>query len=324
MTDSSLLMPEEPWLIDVHQHFVPDFYRAEVVSSGRNIPPWVNWDKQSALDFMDQNLVQKGLLSITTPGVNFGDTAAGRKLARKVNDTAADLAQAHKGRFGAFASLPLPDVEGSLQEIEYSLDTLVLEGVVLLSSQHDGSYLGDSKYDSIMEELNRRKAVVFVHPGTPIFYKDVQLEVSIGAGEYVFDTTRAIMNLVWSGTAHRCPDIKFIFSHAGGTLPSISWRVDSLFDNLDIEHKEKHFPLGAMAYFKRFNYDLAQSTSPASIAALQELIPKSQMFYGSDFPFAPKPLLEASNKMFYQSTFLQEQERMLIGRKNALSMFGDD
>ncbi len=322
MTEQSSTLPSEPWVIDVHQHFVPDFYREALSAAGVDpfaIPPWVRWDKQSALDFMDRLMIKKGYLSITDPGVNFGDDSAARKLSREVNDAAAELAKSHPDRFGGFASLPLPDVDGSLKEIEHSLDTLNMDGVVLMSSQCDGSYLGDPKYDAVMDELNKRKAVVFVHPATPIVSKGIQLEMPTAAIEYVFDTSRAILNLVWSGTAHRCPDIKFIFSHAGGTLPYVSWRAGSVVDN--IPRKEKFYPLGAMEYFKRFNYDLALSSSPYAIGALQELVPRSQIFFGSDFPYAPNPMPDVTKEMFDTTKFFSNQDRLTIGRDNAVSMF---
>ncbi len=325
MTDNITTIPADPWLIDVHQHFVPDYYRTALSDAGVNphaIPPWVHWDVQSAIDSMDRMMIRKGIVSITDPGVNFGDDAAARTLARQVNETAAELAQLHPNRFGGFASLPIPDVDGSLKEIEYSLDTLGLDGVVLMSSQHDGSYVGDPKYYPVMDELNRRKAVVFVHPAAPIFAREMTLDIPVAAGEFVFDTSRAILNLVWSGTAHRCPDIKFVFSHAGGTLPFFSWRAASVIDN--IPRREEFFPLGAMEYFKRFNYDLALSAAPYAVAAIRELVPSSQLFFGSDLPFAPDPMPERTKQLFDTSEFFTTQERLQIGISNPEKLLAKD
>ncbi len=320
MTDQPSNLPTEPWLIDVHQHFLPDFYRSALSKAGVEsfVPPWVRWDVQSALDFMDRSMIKKGYLSITDPGIHFGDYMSARELARSVNEAGADLNRLHPDRFGCFAILPLPDVDGALEELDYALDTLRADGVVLFSSQQDGSYLGDAKFDAIMDELNRREAVVFVHPATPLFAKELQIDIPVPVAEFVFDTSRAILNLVWSGTAHRCPDIKFIFSHAGGTLPYISWRCSSVMDNMP--RKKECFPLGAMEYFKRFNYDLTLSASPNAIAALRELAPRSQLFFGSDFPFAPSPSRDENKEMFDASKFLTDQDRLVIGRENAVSM----
>ncbi len=315
-------LPNEPWIIDVHQHFVPDFYRKALSTAGVDphaIPPWVRWDTQSALDFMDKGKIKKGFISITDPGVNFGDNAASRKLARDVNDEAAKLAQLHPTRFGGFASLPLPDIDGSLAEIEHSLDALGMDGVVLMSSQCDGTYLGDPKYDALFDELNRRKAVVFVHPATPLTSKALPLTAPMAAAEYVFDTSRAILNLVWSGTAQRCPDIKFIFSHAGGTLPYIAWRISSVIDN--IPKREKFYPLGAMEYFKRFNYDLALSSNPHAVASLKQLVPNEQIFFGSDFPYAPMPMPVVNGDIFNRTELFSDQERLIIGQDNPAKLF---
>ncbi len=324
MTSQSTKLPSEPWIIDVHQHFIPDLYRRALKEANVDpfaIPPWAKWSPQMALDFMDQRLIKKGIVSITDPGVNFGDNIAARKLAREVNEIAADLAQQHPQRFGGFASLPLPDVDGALEEITYSLDVLKLDGVVLLSSQCDGTYLGDAKFDSVMDELNTRKATVFVHPASPQTSKGILLDMPTAAVEYVFDTTRAILNIVWSGTAHRCPDIDFIFSHAGGTLPFVSWRASSVIDNIPV--KEKHFPLGAMEYLRRFNYDLALSSSEQAIAALQQLVPNKNILFGSDFPFAPDPMPALNTKLFNQTSFFSNQDRLLIGSETPLRLLSN-
>lgn len=321
MSEQSAGIPTEPWLIDVHQHFFPEIYQTALNNAGINIfelLPWLSWDLQSALDFMDQSLIKKAYLSITDPGIHFGDNPAARKLARSVNEAGADLIRSHPDRFGCWAILPLPDVDGSLEEIEYSLDTLGLGGVVLMSTQNDGSYLGDAKYDSIMEELDRRNAIVFVHPSTPFYAKDLQIDYPPPLAEFVFDTSRAILNLVWSGAAHRYKNIKYIFSHAGGTLPYISWRCAGVMDNLP--RKDEFFPLGAMEYFKRFNYDLTLSSAPYSLAGIQEMVPNSQLFFGSDFPYAPSHLREKNNEMFNTSKFLSDQDRLLIGSTNVRSL----
>tara|TARA_R110000765_G_scaffold410778_1_gene509571 strand:- start:216 stop:1310 length:1095 start_codon:yes stop_codon:yes gene_type:complete len=316
----STRIPTEPWLIDVHQHPIPKLYidalRAAGLEDAGGVP-FPKWDAQSALDFMDQTLIRKAYPSISTPGVHFGDDAVARSLARAVNEHAATLTQAHPDRFGGFASLPLPDVEGSLREAEYALDVLKLDGVVLLTSQSDGSYVGDPKYHALMDELNRRKAVVFVHPTVPVTSKDIQTGVPGFIGEFVFDTTRAILNLVWAGTAHRCPDIKFIFSHAGGTLPYLTWRAITM-DRYP--QKEQNFPLGSLEYFKRFYYDLALSTAPYVMASILELMPREHLFFGSDYCFAGPDRVAIVKDMFDRSTHLSDEDRLVIGRENAMGL----
>lgn len=319
--NDDLGVPTEPWLIDVHYHIVPDVYREGLInagidlSGGIEIPPW---SEQIALDAMDELMIEKAYTSVSSPGVHFGDDRKARSLSRSVNEVAATLKQRNPDRFGGWASIPLPDVDGSLRELDYALDTLKLDGVVLMSSQSDGRYLGDAQFDAFMAELNRRKATVFVHPTTPVSSKDIIIDVPGFVGEFVFDTTRAILNLVWSGTAHRYPDIKFIFSHAGGTLPYIAWRASTM-DTFE-EPREANFPLGMMAYFKRFYYDLALSTAPYALNSLRTLVPREQVFFGSDFPFAPMPLIKQVSNMGLNSEGITAEDRLVVGRKNALRL----
>jgi predicted TIM-barrel fold metal-dependent hydrolase len=187
--------------------------------------------------------------------------------------------------------LPLPDVKGALLELEHALDVLRLDGVVLLASQSDGRYPGDPAFDELMAELDRRSAVVFVHPAVPKSSESLRLEIPGFAAEFTFDTTRAAFNLIWTGTVERRPSIRFILSHAGGTVPYIAWRF--ALTNVLPPMRERA-PQGAMHYLKRFYYDTALSANPHALRSLQELVPPEQILFGSDFPFAPEAITRAS------------------------------
>ena len=174
---------------------------------------------------MDRQGIATAVTSISAPGVHFGDANAARELARRCNELSAKLVADHPTRFGAFAILPLPDVKGALLELEYALDVLKLDGVVLLTSHSDGRYLGDPLFDDVMAELDRRSAVAFVHPVVPKTSESIRLDVPGFAAEFVFDTTRAAINLIWSGAMERWPNLRIILSHAGGTTPYLAGRI---------------------------------------------------------------------------------------------------
>jgi predicted TIM-barrel fold metal-dependent hydrolase len=266
---------------------------------------------------MDRHGIQAAVMSISSPGVHFGDAAAARDLARRCNEIAARMVSDHTGRFGSFATLPLPDVDGALRELEHALDTFHLDGVVLLASQHDGRVLGDPAFDELFAELDRRRAVVFVHPTIPKSSERIPIRVPGFAAEFTFDTSRAILNLIWSGTAERCPNVRLIFSHAGGTAPFLAWRW-SLLDFLP--GTLERAPRGVMHYLKGFFYDTALSASPHALRSLCELVPPTQILFGSDFPFAPEPVTHLSVAGLAEYDAFDEAARRAIERDNALSL----
>src|SRR5665213_2801149 len=211
-------------IIDVHQHYVSPDYLALL---GRKHlgggPQWKDYTPARNLADMDKAGIATSMISPTAPSVWFGDVEESRKAAREVNEYGAKMASDYKGRFGLFTSLPVPDVDGSLKELEYGFDTLKAEGVAMLTS-YDNKWLGDKAFAPLFDELNRRKAVVYTHPLAIACCTNLIQGVQSQIAEYPADTTRAILSLIASGAVTRCPDIKFIFSHAGGTLVSIAGR----------------------------------------------------------------------------------------------------
>jgi 6-methylsalicylate decarboxylase len=271
----------KPHRIDVHHHHTPPPYVAALTA--RNIPgPVRDWTPEKSLADMDKAGVATALTSITTPAVRFLDDAGARKVARECNDYSAKLAADSKGRFGVFAAMPMPYVEGTLHEIAYALDTLKADGIALLTSYGD-KWLGDPAFAPVMEELNRRKAVVYTHPTTATCCGNLIPDVPDAIIEWGTDTTRTIASLVFSGTAARLRDMKIIFSHGGGTLPFLTER----FLRLPQANKNlaARVPNGVEAELKRFYYDTAQASHPYALASLTRLIPVSQIVFGTDFPY---------------------------------------
>lgn len=314
-------MPAAPHLIDVHHHILPSVYMEALAGIGIATAggvPFPAWDPAATLGVMDRNDIACAITSISAPGVHFGDDAFARDLARRCNEISAELVRAHPSRFGGFAVLPLPDVEGSLVELEYALDTLRLDGVVLLSSQSDGRYLGDPLFDELMAELDRRQTVAFIHPTVPVTSQTIRLDVPGPILEFTFDTTRAALSLIWHGTVERFPNIRFILSHAGGTVPFLAWRM-SLLD-LSPQMKDRA-PRGVGHYLRRFYYDTALSANPHALRSVAELVPPSQVLFGSDYPFAPEPVTEISVAGLQKYDGFDSSARTAVGRGNAFALF---
>jgi 6-methylsalicylate decarboxylase len=303
--------------IDIHQHFLPPFYLAALAEHGIRVGaelPFLEWDVQSTLELMDRHDIATAIVSISEPGVYFGDALSARKLARRCNEYAADLTREYPTRFGAFAILPLPDVDFALQELEYALDTLRLDGVVLLSNS-DGRYPGDPLFNELFSELQRRKTVVFIHPAVPAINRHLQLDLPPFLVEFVFDTTRAIVNLLYSGTLDRCPAIRFITAHAGGTVPYLAHRIAMGQVMLS------GAPQGTITYLKQLYYDVALSTSPYVLYSLQELVDASRLLFGSDYPFAPEMATDFVIRGLKRHYEFDETARVMIERENALALF---
>ncbi len=303
-------------IIDVHQHFVsPDYLALLMRKRMGGGPQWKDYTPAKHVEDMDKAGIATSMISPTAPAVWFGDVEESRKAAREINEyAAAKMVGVYKGRFGLYTALPFPDVEGSLKEIEYGFDTLKADGVAILTS-YDNKMLGDKLFAPLFDELNRRKAVVYTHPLALACCGTLVEGVAPQILEYPSDTTRAIMSLIVSGTATRCPDIKFIFSHAGGTLTSIAGRFLGPAGNGDALAKAAE-PNSRLYHLRRFYYDTAQSTNPPLMQALKLLVPTSQIVFGTDFPFANGVAQLAG----LQSCGLSAAELRGIYRDNAVKM----
>lgn len=304
--------------IDTHHHIFPPSYLAR--ERDRILAPapgyttqLTEWTPQKALDAMDANGIATAVTSISTPGIWFGDVESTRTLARECNEFAARMSGDHKGRFGIFAALPLPHVDNSLAEIAYAADVLGVDGFGLVTNYGD-ILPGDARLAPVFDELNRRKAVVYFHPTAAHCCINHATGLPPAILEFPFDTTRAIASLLTSGTLTRCPDIRFIFSHGGGTMAMLAGRVARVM-GARRELAEK-VPNGAMHELRKLYYDLVSINTPAAFQAVRSLVEVPQMLFGSDFPYwSPSVAVEELRKIG-----LSETDIAAVERENALRL----
>jgi predicted TIM-barrel fold metal-dependent hydrolase len=299
----------------VHRHFFPPEFIAAAIEKYRSRERAIvsEWTPEKAITDIDKNGITAAVLSIITPRIWFGDAEASRILARTCNEFATQLVSQNPTRFGFFAAIPLPDTEGSLREIAYSLDRLGADGIGLMTSYGD-KWLGDTAYTRVFNELNRRKAIVYIHPTVADCCRDLMSDVPAPLIEFPHDTTRAIASLIYSGTFERCPDIRFIFSHAGGTMPMLAGRISqlgTLFGN------DKKVPSGVEYELKRLYYEIANSANRPAMSALMNLVPTSRILLGTDSPFVPTAV--TTNGI--TNLGLSEKDLQAMKRDNALALF---
>ena len=274
----SALGAAKPTVIDVHHHLFPpslaDYLRGKVQD-------FVLAGADRSLAEIDAAGTVSAVISYpASDTLNLPETLLAPMIS-KANDFAMSLVGKHRGRYGLFASLPMPHVDASLREIAHVFDELRADGV-LLNVSYQSRYLGDPVFAPVLEELNRRKAVVYTHPGTADCCRNLVPGVHDSIVEFETDTARTIASLLFSGTAERCPNIRFIFSHAGGTMPALIER----FRNAHRANPKltEAMPRGAESYIKAFHYDTAQAANSMGLGALLQLVPVSQVMFGTDFP----------------------------------------
>jgi 6-methylsalicylate decarboxylase len=307
-----------PHRIDVHHHFLPPAYvarkREQVIRISSGIDSVLHWVPQRSIEAMDEHGIETSFLSLSAPGVWFGDAEEARSLARLCNDYAAEAKSDHRGRFRFFAVLPFPDVEGSLREIAYAFDTLGADGVGLFTN-YAGKYLGDASLFPLYEELNRRKAAVYVHPILAPCCAGLQPAIPPAFLEFPFDTTRSVTSLLYSGALERFPDIRFIFSHGAGAVPMLVERIAAIATLPRSEVVPVQDPVGQL---RRIYVDTASITNPAAFGAARALLPIEHILFGTDYPYTPPQLgLQGIPRLG-----LSQSETRLIERDNALRLLG--
>jgi predicted TIM-barrel fold metal-dependent hydrolase len=308
--------------IDVHHHLIPAPYAKAIDAAGYGSVAGVerpDWSPEISLDLMDRHGIDVAITSVSAPGVHLGDDRQARELARSCNETSAQLVVDHPGRFGAFACLPLPDLDGALEEASYALDVLGADGLVLLSSHSDGSYLGNPRFDELLAELDRREATVFIHPAIPTIASSIPVEIPVFAMEFTFDTTRAAFNLAYTGALERFPNITWILSHAGGTVPYLVSRFSLLW--LREPDLAERAPAGGTEYLARMYYDTALSANPHALSSLAELVGWDHVLFGSDFPFAPELATAVSIMSLDADERFDDASRAQVMHQNARRLF---
>jgi predicted TIM-barrel fold metal-dependent hydrolase len=305
--------------IDVHFHLIPPFYSDAVYAEGRGpaIGKYPDWTPALALDVMDAHGVEVALTSLAQPGVGFGTQESAQLLARRCNEYAAELVARWPRRFGAFVTVPMWSTQGALDEIAHCLDALAFDGVSLFAS-YGGKFLGDPAFDPVLEMLNERAAVVFVHPGLHPSSQGLALAWPGFVMEYLFDTTRAVVNLVFSGAIKRFPRVRFILPHAGGLVPYFAWRlsVSPMIDQRLPQLSRDQIYAG----LAHFWYDNALAPGEQTFGALDHVARPERIVFGTDYPFAnPRVIAEAVRT--HESGFLPDARRAAIDRGNALALF---
>lgn len=350
-----------PGAVDVHHHAVPREYadalgRLGVTKGlGVRLP---RWDAGSSLRVMDAHGIAAAVLSISAPGVYFpevdGALEVAEQLAHRTNEICAAVIADHPGRFGAFATLPLPDVDAALEELAHALDELGLDGVVLLSN-YDGYYLGDPRFDRLFAELDRRQTVVFVHPQSPPAAPGSHLNLPEAMLDVCFDTTRTAFSLIVNGTTKRHPNVRFVLAHAGGAVPYLAARVgitasmledlkgaapvvaDGLGRIFSISHrlaermpeqldyylrfKRNVLPEGPDHFLRRFYYDTALAASPHAFASLLTVADTSHILFGTDYVFATEAAVPTTIRGVLDHSGFTPQDIDAIGHRSALALF---
>ena len=322
----------KPHRIDFHCHPVPPAWLAFLKAQRAPMPANNPWTLSKHLEDMDRAGVGTSLLSLVSPGVWHGaDLQAIRAVTRQANEFVAKLGVDYPGRFGNFAALPLPDIDGSLHEVEYAFDVLKADGICM-RTPYGYTWHGDPVFGPLYQELNRRRAVIFTHPQDTPWSEGLVPGVSTEAMiEYGTHTTRTIVSLLESGTAARYPEIRWVFAHAGGTMPFLLSRIigrkmsmgpDGLVI-LDSTDRAREDGAGKLAQIRRFFYDTAQQTNPVALNALRRVVPVSQIVFGTDYPESAsggraEPLLDHAAGL---AGVFSGAELRAIESDNALKLF---
>jgi 6-methylsalicylate decarboxylase len=274
--------------IDVHHHIVPPRWLAEererMATRAMDFNFVARWTPAMSLEAMDRNAIATAVTSISTVIVRPNEPDAAHALARDCNEFAARLSRDHPGRFGMFALLPLPHIDQCLREIDYAASVLKADGFKLQTNYED-KWPGDPAFAPVFDELNRRKAAIFFHPTVATCCMGLLPGINAPLMEYPFDTTRAIASLMFGGTFQRCPDIRFIFAHGGGTMPMLAHRIGNLVrSRKDLADK---LPNGILPELRKLNFDVVSVTNPPAMAALLKLTTPARLLFGSDCPYVP-------------------------------------
>jgi predicted TIM-barrel fold metal-dependent hydrolase len=308
--------------IDVHAHFLPEVYaqalaRADLktLDGGFPVPAW---SAAAALEMMDRQQIATAMVSLSSPSAHFLPPAERPGLVAEVNDAGAELVRVNPGRFGYFATLPMPDIVASLAELRRAFDELGVDGVVLQTNT-DGVYLGAPSFAPIFEELDRRKATLFLHPTSPACFEALGLGRPAPLLEFPLDTTRTIVDLLYARTLQTHPDIKVIVPHGGAALPALVARI-AAFANVPFIEPRPTSEAEVFATLERLYYDVALSAHPVPFAALRRMAPITQILFGSDWPFTPEAGVARNIHQLAEAS-LSEAEARAIARDNAERVF---
>lgn len=311
-------------IIDVHAHSMSPAWIDLLAGKSAPNPPRFEgcdipaWNAEAAIDVMDRHEIEAMVLSnpIGTKDLSLEEAVP---LARRMNEELADILARYPKRFGAFAALPLQDMDATHAELEYALDTLGFDGVCLQTS-FDGAYPGDPRFEPMFAELDRRGSTAFVHPATPLNAEAIRLPIITGILEYPSDTTRAVVSFVLSGMQRRYPNMNYIATHGGGTLPFLAHRIAFVTGRRGTGYEAQLDYASVMAGFRNIHYDLTIATDKAQLLAMREFVPVQQLLMGFDYPMVAAPHIQPMLRGVLDSGLFSDSEIALIARQNALRL----
>jgi 6-methylsalicylate decarboxylase len=306
--------------IDTHHHILPDFFWRDTNNPHApvgGLAP-LQWSKEAMIYFMDDAGIDVAVMSVSTPGVHIGDSQRARSLARRCNELAAELVHERPDRFASFACIPLPDIDASLEELSYAFDVLGLDALVLFTNSN-GVYLGDTALEPVFEELERRKAVVFVHPNPSPDVVAHSLGLPDNLIDFPTDTNRAVAHMHYTNRFARTPNVKYIFSHAGGSIPYLAARLAIIDEMAFIPGSEERGAVASM--FRRMYWDTALAASDPVLRMLRDIVGIDQVLYGTDFPYLRRDLAVDSKQRILESSELNDSEKRAILGGNASRLF---
>jgi len=306
--------------IDTHHHMLPEFFfeaTNEKANPVGGLKPQA-WTPERSLAFMDEAEIDIAVTSISTPGIELPDLLASKELARKCNDFAAMLVAKYPRRFGALGSVPMPDIDDAIEEVVYALDVLKLDGVVLFTNSQ-GIYLGDKRMKPLFKELQRRKATVFIHPNASPDPVAHALGLTDNLIDFPGDTTRAIAQLHYGGTFAETQDVKYVFSHAGGTAPYLAGRF-AIVDELKIMGDSSVTGTSAES-FRRLYWDTALAWSDPVLNTLRHIAGMDKVVFGTDYPYARNALAVKGMLKIKTNPDLSAEEKTQVFGGNALELF---
>lgn len=281
--------------IDIHAHamlpaYIDGLKKLGIDPMAEEGFPLPQWSADAHLAFMADAGIDYTVLSLATPHIYNGDEQLTCEIARQINVETADLCRQYPDKFGFVATVPFPSIDGSLREIAYAMDKLGALGVKVPSNAQ-GIYLGDERWEKIFEELNRRKALVIVHPSpAPELPRQGTVTGRVMAlYEYPADTTRAMVNLLASGMLARYPQVRVVVPHCGSFLPYMKQRAKAMFQML--AGMKMMEPVDMEQSFSSLYFDLAGDPMPDALPMLLQITDKEHILYGSDYPYVPAKAL---------------------------------
>jgi 6-methylsalicylate decarboxylase len=318
-----LTTPEErdvTFTVDIHHHLIPDFYRAATEHDGQSVGGVVpaDWSQATALSFMNDAGIDVAIASISAPGVHLGDDAEALDLARRCNDFLAEMVRDRPDRFGGFAILPLPDVDAALGELTRALDELRLDGVVLMTNAL-GHYLGEPLYRPLFDELQRRGAVVFIHPTMSPDPSAHRLGLNDSLLDFPVDTARTVAQMHYKGVFAATKDVKYVLSHAGGVVPYLARRF-AVIDEMAVLPDEDGTRGSAADTFRRLYWDTALSWSDTTLHTLRAVAGIDHVVYGSDYPYLRRDIAIRGRGELENSAELSEVERDAVLHATAVTL----